>query len=373
MTGNSPSPFKVRLFIKGNQTAHKTGQLTAPRLDIDTKLPCTGVTALFGPSGSGKTTFLRSLAGLTKAQKGEIIFKNETWQNHHQFVPPHQRAIGYVFQEASLLPHLSVAKNLEYAEKRARPGQSRQTIEQLLSLLDISDLLHRNPEQLSGGERQRVAIARALISNPKLLLLDEPLSALDDKMKQHILTYLEQLRDIVAVPIIYVSHSPREVCRLADHVILMENGKIQRQGSVNEVIAHSDSFASTTPGSIVKAKLVERDEQWQLAKLQFDGGYLWMTAHTVMQVKTNQTISVHIPAQDVSISLSRDMQSSIINRIPCVIAALNVTANAGTLLIQLQAGNTQLCCMITERSAHDLKLTSGMPVWAQIKSASIIR
>lgn len=194
------------------------------RLDVDLTLPGRGVTALFGHSGSGKTTLLRCIAGLERSPQGFLSFKGEVWQDAATWLPTYRRPLGYVFQEASLFPHLTVMGNLRYGLRRVTAGQ-RAHLEQAIELLGIAPLLKRRPDRLSGGERQRVGIARALAVNPRVLLMDEPLAALDHQRKQEILPYLERLHDTLAIPVLYVSHSPDEVARLADHLVVMEDGQ----------------------------------------------------------------------------------------------------------------------------------------------------
>ena len=202
-------------------------------LEVDLQLPGRGVTALYGHSGSGKTTCLRCIAGLEKAEQGFIQVNDEVWQDSDKkiFVPPHKRALGYVFQEASLFPHLSVLANLEFGLKRIPRPQRRVDMTHATELLGIGHLLDRHPQHLSGGERQRVGIARALLTSPKLLLMDEPLAALDSQRKNEILPYLQRLHDELDIPVLYVSHSQDEVARLADHLVLLSNGKALASGS----------------------------------------------------------------------------------------------------------------------------------------------
>ncbi|HEY1392919.1 MAG TPA: molybdenum ABC transporter ATP-binding protein, partial [Methylibium sp.] len=196
-------------------------------LELDCILPGGGVTALFGPSGCGKTTVLRALAGLERA-KGRVVVNGEVWQDDASkaFVPTHRRAIGYVIQEPTLFPHLDVRRNLVYGLRRIPPQQRRIGMDRALSLLGIGHLLDRAPSSLSGGERQRVAIARALLTSPQLLLMDEPLAALDAARKAEILPYLERLHVELRMPIVYVTHSMEEVARLVDHLVLMESGRV---------------------------------------------------------------------------------------------------------------------------------------------------
>ncbi len=208
-------------------------------LQVDLHLPAGGVTAFFGHSGSGKTTLLRCIAGLERAPKGRLVVNGELWQEEGQWLPTHKRSIGYVFQEASLFPHLSVLGNLQYGMKRISDPQ-RVNLHQVVELLGIGHLLARKPESLSGGERQRVGIARALAVSPRLLLMDEPLAALDLKRKREILPYLERLHDELDIPVLYVSHSPDEVMVLADYIVVLDEGQVLAEGLPADIFRHLD-------------------------------------------------------------------------------------------------------------------------------------
>ncbi len=216
--------------------AHFKGKVGDFKLDATFDIPASGVTALFGPSGSGKTSLLRAMAGLNHGLRGSFSINGETWQDSTSgvFVPPHQRALGYVFQEASLLPHLSVEGNLRYGLKRTPASEQIISYEHVIELFRLEPLLTRSPLKLSGGERQRVAIARSLLCGPKILLLDEPLSALDAKAKTEILPYLIRLKTETKIPMVYVSHSHQEVGALADHLLLIDNGEIRKAGPLGD-------------------------------------------------------------------------------------------------------------------------------------------
>ncbi len=216
MTGAASETSGVEASLRGG-----LGQF---RLDADFQFPASGVTALFGPSGSGKTTVLRCIAGLQR-MGGRLSVRGQVWQDDGCFLPPHQRPVGYVFQEPSLLSHLSVRGNLEFGLKRA--GRGRLGLDEVCAFLGLKPLLGRGVARLSGGERQRVAIGRALLSQPELLLMDEPLSGLDGEAKSEILPYLERLHQVMAIPILYVSHDTVEVARLADRVLLMRDGRVE--------------------------------------------------------------------------------------------------------------------------------------------------
>lgn len=209
-------------------------------LDIDLELPARGVTAIFGPSGSGKTTLLRCVAGLERAPGGWLSVAGEVWQDGHRWVPTHRRSLGFVFQEPSLFPHLSVAGNLRYGQLRGT-GERRLCLDGAVELLGLGALLDRRPDQLSGGERQRVAIARALATAPRLLLMDEPLASLDMQRKLEILPYLERLHAELEIPVLYVSHAADEVERLADHLLVLEAGRALASGPLAETLAWLDS------------------------------------------------------------------------------------------------------------------------------------
>ena len=217
-------PFRYKLTLDSFQ------------LSVDASFPAKGVTAIFGHSGCGKSTLLRCIGGLEKPQQAYLNINNQSWDNsaNDTRLAPHQRRVGYVFQEASLFPHLSVIKNLEFGVKRSKHSNSANQMAQAIELLEIESLLSRKPERLSGGERQRVAIARALAVCPELLLMDEPLAALDMRRKREILPFLQRVHREMEIPVLYVSHSPAEIKRLADHVIIMDAGKIMATGNLEE-------------------------------------------------------------------------------------------------------------------------------------------
>ncbi len=243
-------------------------------LDVALRLPSRGVSALFGPSGCGKTTVLRALAGLERAA-GRVLLDGEPWQDDAAgtFVPTHRRAIGYVIQEAALFPHLDVRGNLDYGRRRAGGGAGRIALDQAVELLGIGALMARRPDTLSGGERQRVAIARALAANPRLLLMDEPLAALDAARKAEVLPYLQRLHDELALPIVYVSHAIEEVTRLARQVVLLEQGRVIAAGAPAELTARLDlpTARADDAGVVLDGIVAERDAHWQLARLAVGG------------------------------------------------------------------------------------------------------
>jgi molybdate transport system ATP-binding protein len=342
------------------------------RLDVDLDLPQRGISALFGHSGSGKTTILRAIAGLERAPGGYVALGGEVWQDDARgvFVPVHKRALGYVFQEASLFPHLSVRANLEFGRKRVPAHERRFDLAPVTALLGIDNLLERRPDGLSGGERQRVAIARALLASPRLLLMDEPLAALDLRRKQEILPYLERLHEELAVPIVYVSHAPDEVARLADHLVLLDDGKAVASGPLTETLARVDlppSFADDA-GVVLDTRLAGHEED-ALSRLEFAGGALFVG-------RRREAIGTHlrcrIHARDVSLALDRPQGTSIVNRLPAVVTAVAATDTPGHVLVQLRMGESPLLARITERSRRELGIAPGLRLWVQIKGVALL-
>ena len=340
-------------------------------LDVDLEIPGKGVTALFGHSGSGKTTLLRCIAGLEKAS-GTLAIYGDSWQKDGFFLPTYKRPLGYVFQEASLFSHLSVLGNLQYGMQRVSGDNLQANLDQSIQLLGIDHLLERKPDKLSGGERQRVAIARALAVNPRILLMDEPLAALDMARKREILPFLERMRDELDIPIIYVTHAADEVARLADHIIVMSQGKAIASGTLSETLARLDlpiNLGEET-GVVLQAHIAERDQQWKLSRAEFPGGSLWMRD---MGFQQDQPIRLRILARDVSLTLEQPQdQSSILNMLQAVVNGIGDGEHPAVKMAQLQVGESKLLCRLTGRSVDALKLETGKTVWAQIKSAAII-
>ncbi len=346
-------------------------------LDVDLTLPGRGVTVIYGPSGCGKTTLLRCLAGLQPAH-GQVSVNGDCWQHSEpgrpvQQRPVHQRPLGYVFQEASLFPHLTVRGNLTYGYRRVPRGQRRIRFHQAVAWLGLEDLLERRPHQLSGGQRQRVAIARALLTSPRLLLMDEPLSALDRQSKQEILPYLEQLHAELAIPVLYVTHSPDEMARLADHLVLMEQGQIRAQGPLNQILPRLDLPLATEEdaGVIIPAVIREIDPRWHLCRAEFAGGSLWVRDHPGQSL-VGQSIRLRVLARDVSIALAAHPDQSIQNLLPATVRQLATEAHPAMTLVRLDLGPTPILARLTSRSAHRLELSPEQPVWVQVKSVAIV-
>lgn len=348
-------------------------KLNWPRftLDVDLNLPGRGVTALFGHSGSGKTSLLRCVAGLERAPDGFLEVNGETWQDATRWLPTHKRPIGYVFQEASLFPHLSVLGNLRYGMRRAG-GISASTLDHIIDLFGIAHLLPRRPDRLSGGERSRVAIARALAVNPRLLLLDEPLAALDHARKQEILPYLERLTDELNIPMLYVSHTLDEVARLADHLVVMQDGRALASGRLTDILVRLDLpfRLGEGTGAVLEAEVGAIDAQWRLARLDFLGGSLWTRDHGIPQ---GCRVRVRVLARDVSLATSyQPSSSSIQNVLPGKVEAIADDDHPGLALVRVRIGPTALLARLTRRAAAALDILPGRDVWVQVKTVALL-
>lgn len=362
-------------------------RLTYPSfaLDVDLCLPGRGVSVLFGPSGCGKTTVLRALSGLVRAQ-GRVALQGEVWQDDAAtwWLPPHQRAIGYVFQEASLFEHLSVRANLDYGRRRTPISEQRIGLDEAVDLLGIGHLLDRHPQGLSGGERQRVAIARALLASPRLLLMDEPLSALDPARKAEVLPYLERLNREAGLPVVYVTHAADEAARLADHVVLMAGGKVQAAGPAADMLSRLDLPLSQLDeaAAVVDATVVAHEAAYGQSRLDLAGWPLWVG---LSAAPVGQQVRARVLARDVSVALSQATDSSIANILPAQIMAIR-DDGPDTVTLQLRLGHeTQpsvasvasaatpmLLARLTRRSRDALQLTVGQAVFAQIKGAALM-
>jgi molybdate transport system ATP-binding protein len=342
-------------------------------LDIELDLPGRGITTLFGHSGSGKTSVLRAIAGLAPF-KGYLTVGGEQWQREGNVLPVHRRSLGYVFQEASLFPHLSVQENLLFGFNRI-PKKTRQLSQvQVVEWLGLEPLLQRWPHHLSGGERQRVAIGRALLSSPSLLLMDEPLSALDEQSKREILPYLERLHDFLPIPVLYVSHSLTEVARLADHMVWLKAGRVHDSGRMQEMLtkmelalSHGDEAAA-----VLDTVVAGHDEKYHLTALDCRFGRLWVRA---MDKRLGENVRVRIPARDVSLSLEEETQSSILNIWRAEVVDI-AAADPGQVLVKLccpeRLGSQPLLARITCKSHDRLALRIGSQLYARIKSVGLL-
>ena len=339
-------------------------------LDIDLCLPDRGITALFGPSGCGKTTLLRAIAGLEPGIRGRLKVAGQIWQDETLFLPAHKRPLGYVFQQPGLFPHLDVRRNLEYGMKRLPAVKRKVSIDDAVSLLGIFRLLDRRPDQLSGGEQQRVAIARALAVSPGILLMDEPLSALDEARRQEILPWLESLHDELDIPVLYVSHSRDEVARLADHLVLIEEGHARASGPIGELLTRLDLPLSRGGGAeaLIEARVAGHDRDYGLTWLDFPGGR-FSVVHSALEM--GSPVRLRLLARDVSLTLEPQAGTSILNIFPATVDDLASDGDA-RVTVRLLAGGVPLLAQITRKSADLLQLASGKRVYAQAKSVAVL-
>jgi molybdate transport system ATP-binding protein len=351
--------------------AHRLG---AFRLEANFTCQATGITALFGRSGAGKTSLVNALAGLLRPERGRIVLRGQTLFDSARGIdlPPERRRLGYVFQEGRLFPHLSVRQNLLYGYRRAPAGERALGLDRVVGLLGIDSLLERRPGALSGGEKQRVALGRALLANPRLLLMDEPLAALDQPRKEEILPFIEQLKAELDLPIVYVSHAMQEIVRLADTLVLMSNGRIEAVGPLEELTSRLDLRPLTgryEAGAVLTTTVAGQDKMFGLTELRFAGGRL-RVPH--INLPLGQTLRVRIRARDVSISLSKPENISILNVIPCTIKEIG-EEKSPQIDLQLDAGGAPIWARITARSRAALGLQPGLQVYALVKSIAIDR
>ncbi len=352
------------------------GTLGRFNLDAAFDVPATGVTGLFGPSGCGKTTVLRCIAGLQRLGKGHCAIDGDVWQDGPLFRPAHRRPVGYVFQEASLFPHLSVERNLLYGAPDGRPpegGNGAIGFGEVVELLGLAGLLTRAPQNLSGGERQRVAVGRALLSQPKLLLMDEPLSALDRQTKDEILPFLERLHAGLSLPILYVSHDMAEVERLADHLVLMEAGRVRASGPLNVLQSDVSLPLATARDAAVSldATIVACDAAYGLVTFSVeDAPFIVPTAPG----EIGERRRLRIVAGDVSLALKRPEATTVMNILPVrILTAARLGENEILAVLSLAPGGEgpRLLARVTRRSWERLGLADDMKVFAQIKSVAL--
>ncbi len=340
-----------------------------PTIDAAFEAPA-GVTALFGRSGAGKTSLVNAIAGLLRpdsgriAVDGEVLFDSGAGIN----LPVHRRRIGYVFQEGRLFPHMSVRANLLFGRREG----GAEEVDRVVALLGLDALLARRPAGLSGGEKQRVALGRALLSNPRLLLLDEPLAALDEARKAEILPYVERLRDEAGLPILYVSHSLPEVARLATTVVALSEGRVLRAGPAADVLSDVAAFPVTgrqQAGAILPATLIAHHAGDGLSELECKGGRLWIPR---VEAEPGARLRVRIRARDVTLADRPPEGLSALNVLDCTLA--EVEPGDGPMLeLGLDCGGDPLRARITRRSLRLMNLAPGMRVWAVLKAVAVSR
>ena len=332
-----------------------------------------GVTALFGRSGSGKTSLIRIVAGLARPQEGRVVLSGDTLFDSARglFVPAHRRRFGYVFQEARLFPHMTVRQNLDYGRWFAPKGARAENPGRIVDLLGIGDLLARRPANLSGGEKQRVAIGRALLSAPRLLLMDEPLAALDEERKAEILPYIERLRDEVGVPVVYVSHSVAEVARLADRVVLMKDGRVEMVGPASEVLGGPRLVSAAErreAGSVLSGRVEAGDAAHGLATVRLEGGATLLVPAAAVAV--GQAVRLRIPARDVLVATMPPQGLSALNVLAGEVATIEPDGE-GMASLGIACNGDLIRARITAFSVERLALAPGLPVYAVIKTVAL--
>ena len=339
-------------------------------LRADFALESRGITVLFGPSGCGKTTLLRCVAGLNKGV-GLVRIGEQVWQDDSQnlFIPTYKRRLGYVFQEASLFEHLTAKGNIDFARKRTEHPASDRRLQEIVDLLGIEDVLNKPSTSLSGGERQRVAIARALSVTPNILLMDEPLSALDMKRKEEFLPWLEKLREELPIPMLYVTHSVSELRQLSDRILILDHGKMIDEGTPSEVLYRRGLREQSEGIEVLIEGVVESmDPTWNISVINSNGLRLEVTG---IPATVGRMVRMGILARDVSLTRLRPEASSIRNIVETHIEEMQLLEGRGQVLISLNAYGQKIFAMISALSVHRLNLQAGERVFAQIKAVSL--
>lgn len=345
-------------------------------LDVDFTIPEKGITVLFGPSGCGKTTVLRCVAGLERA-RGSVSAGGNLWQDDVSgvFVPTHGRNLGYVFQEASLFEHLNVRENLRFGLKRARTTDGEARLAQAVELLGIGGLLDRSVEQLSGGEKQRCAIARSLALRPDILLMDEPLSALDWARKREFLPWLEKLKDELNIPILYVTHSTEEMTRLADRLVVLSQGRVLAQGTLRDVLVDPRISvpAGDGRGVVLECEVRSISDAWHTASVGVGG---WTFEVSAGSLRLGGRVRLRILARDVSLALEKSERTSIRNVLRVRIAEFVPSECPDDpyvhVVLEDETGGRRLLARLLAHSVEELGLAKGMSLWAQVKSAGVV-
>ncbi len=342
---------------------------------VDFTVPAKGITGVYGPSGAGKTTLLRCIAGLEPAARGRLVVAEDVWQDDQLNLcrPAHAREVAYVFQEPRLFAHLDVRRNLDFGAGRRTSGTAKIARAEVVDLLGIGHLLNRSPRALSGGEAQRVAIARALLRGPKLMLMDEPLAALDRARKDEVLPFFDRLHAELSLPIFYVSHDLDEICRLCDRLIVLDEGRLQAHGDLQTVLvdAAPPVLAGTECSSVVEGEVIGHDADEDITSLRFSGGEFFVAGYVG---DPGRVLRLRIRANDVSLCRERPTSSSILNVLPVEIEELNEVIGDGgarMVLAKLSLGSDRLVARVTRRSRNAMQLRVGETLYAQIKSASI--
>ena len=338
-------------------------------LDVSLEIPLVGITGVFGASGAGKTTLLRCIAGLECATTANLIVAGEDWEVTGHRRPIHEREIGYVFQEPRLFDHLNVRSNLNYGKQRSNPNDNALAFDRVIDLLGLEPLLERGTRELSGGEAQRIAIGRALLRAPRLILMDEPLASLDVGRREEILPFLDRLHAELATPIIYVSHNIEEVCRLCDHLIVMDKGRIAANGELQSVLASIDipAISGAIAGAVIFAEVTNYDDTYDLTTMRISGGELRVPGQ---HGDRGTRMRLRVRANDVSLCREVPQRTTILNVLPARIDEIQPSHGASQLL-RLDVGDEKLLARVTRRSCEELKLRAGESVFAQIKAVAV--
>lgn len=346
------------------------------RLQAAFSLPAKGVTGIFGPSGCGKTSLLRALAGLESETRGSIVVQGSAWLNSgapERSITVNQRRVGMVFQDANLFPHLTVEENLLFGRKRIKHPSDFFDLQEFYELMGLQKLLTRSVEKLSGGERQRIALGRAILAEPVLLLMDEPLSALDQSNRHQLMSFLENLFQRIEIPVLYVSHSSEEIARLADNLVLMEAGNVIEHGPIQEVLGRVDSKLSSSDAafSVLECKIKACDLP-HLTSVVCAGGEVLQLPSADVNTAVGKRVRLRIRARDVSLCLQRPQGSSILNILPAKISDIAKGAKQGSRIIKLDMNGDVLLAKVSEYSVQQLNLQPELQLFAQIKSAALL-
>ena len=345
-------------------------------LEVAAEIDTDRVTAIFGPSGSGKSTLLRILAGLERRATGRVALGDEVWLDSARRLdlPAHRRPVGYMFQEARLFSHLSGLGNLRYAARRARRERQAVSFDEVVEALDLEPLLERRTPSLSGGERQRLALGRTLLAQPRLLLLDEPLSALDASRKMEIMPYLEALHPRFGIPTLYVSHSVREVASMAERILVLAGGRVTAEGRTVEVFEHleveplDDRFGAVT---VLEAKVVRHDPGDHLTWLDLAGQTL--VVPNLEHLAEGEEARLVVRARDVSLALRRPRSLSILNVLEGRVCEVREDPGSAFAEVLIDLGTHRLLSRVTRRSLRELELAVGSRVFGLLKSVSLSR
>lgn len=342
-------------------------------LELAQAFPGSGITALFGPSGCGKSTLLRVMAGFERRAKGRVSFGDEVWQDGRIFAAPHRRGVGFVFQDARLFPHLTARGNLDYAHRRAAREPARYSFDDVVDVLDLAPLFDRRSGQLSGGERQRVAIGRTMLARPRLLLMDEPLAALDTRRKAEILPYIARLPQAFGLPIIYVTHALAEVTQICDRIVALVAGRVVATGGVAETLERLDLAGVQgrfEAGAVLTGRVAAQDSALHMSRVDLGGMMLEMPE---IGLPVGEAVRLRVRARDVSLALARIEGLSIRNQLPARVMSIVPESDTAFAEVLLDLGPQHLRARITRAAVQDLALNEGREVVALIKSVAFDR